>query len=62
MKKYTEIKPFRFTKEQSDSMAELKKHDVNIQQFVRDAYVEKFKRDWKKITSPKIKFIGDDMF
>jgi len=40
---------------QAKSLATLKKYDVNVSQFIRQAIKEKLQRDWKEIKEHKNK-------
>lgn len=46
---YTYKKQIGFTEQQKYAFSVLKKHNVNICQFVRQAVKEKLQRDWKTI-------------
>ena len=50
---YTESKTIKFTKQQMDSLNTLKRYDVDVSRFIRDAVSEKIKRDWKEIKQHK---------
>jgi hypothetical protein len=50
---YSYKKQIGFTERQRDTFEILKKYDVNINQFVRQAVKEKIKRDWKEIKEKK---------
>ena len=49
MKQLTEIYHVRFSKKQAESLEILKKHNVVISKFIRQAVKEKIQRDWKHI-------------
>lgn len=49
MRQLTEIYHVRFSKKQSESLEILKKHNVVISKFIRQAVKEKVQRDWKHI-------------
>ena len=46
---YSYKKQIGFTKQQKEAFEKLKKYDVNINQFIRQAIKEKLQRDWKEI-------------
>ena len=49
MRLLTERKEIRITKIQAQSLAKLAKHNINVNQFIRDSIREKINRDWPKI-------------
>lgn len=51
---YTEIKSFKFSKQQIKAFEELKKYNIDVPNFVRLAIKEKIKRDWKQIQLDKL--------
>ena len=52
---YTELKTFKFSKQQMAAFEKLQQYDVNISHFVRLAIKEKITRDWKSIKEEKTK-------
>jgi len=50
---YKYKKQIGFTKQQKETFEVLKKHNVNINQFIRQAIKEKLQRDWKQIKEEK---------
>ena len=52
---YTYKKEIGFTEQQRLAFEELKKYNVNVNQFIRQAVKEKIKRDWKMIKEKKVK-------
>lgn len=55
MRQYTEIKSFRVSKQQSNSLKILESYGVDVSQFIRIAISDKLKKDWKKIKEKKEK-------
>ena len=55
MQQYTEIKTFRISKQQSNSLKTLESYGVDVSQFIRIAIADKLKKDWKKIKEKKEK-------
>ena len=51
----TKIHKVRITEQQAYAFEQLKKYDVNISQFIRQAIKEKLQKDWKKIKENKLK-------
>jgi len=51
----TKIHKVRLTEQQSFAFEQLKKYDVNLSQFIRQAIKEKLQRDWKQIKEDKHK-------
>jgi len=51
----TKIHKVRITEQQSFAFEQLKKYDVNLSQFIRQAIKEKLQRDWKQIKEDKHK-------
>jgi hypothetical protein len=49
MEQLTEIYHVRFSKQQAKSLEVLKKHNVVMSKFIRQAVKEKIQRDWKNI-------------
>lgn len=52
---YTYKIKIAFNSQQKRAFEILKKHNVNINQFIRQAIKEKIKRDWKSIKEEKTK-------
>jgi hypothetical protein len=52
---YSYKKQIGFTKQQKKAFQVLEKHNVNINQFIREAIIEKLKREWKSIKENKTK-------
>ena len=50
---YTYKKQISFTQQQKKAFDVLKKHNVNVSQFIRTAIKEKLKKDWKIIKENK---------
>ena len=46
---YTEPKTLKFTKQQMKAFRVLKKHGINVQNFIRDAVAYKIKAEWPEI-------------
>lgn len=55
MKKYTYKKLLSFTEQQRIAFEVLENHNVNVNQFIRQAIKEKIKREWKSIKEEKNK-------
>lgn len=53
MYKLTVRQVVMITEKQAESLAILKKYDVNVSQFIRQAVKEKLERDWKSIKENK---------
>lgn len=51
----TKIHKVRITEQQAFAFEQLKKYDVNLSQFIRQAIKEKIARDWKSIKENKEK-------
>lgn len=51
----TKIHKVRITEQQAYAFEQLKKYDVNLSQFIRQAIKEKLQRDWKSIKESKEK-------
>jgi hypothetical protein len=51
----TKIHKVRITEQQAYAFEQLKKYDVNLSQFIRQAIKEKLSRDWKQIKESKKK-------
>lgn len=51
----TKIHKVRITEQQAYAFEQLKKYDVNLSQFIRQAIKEKLARDWKSIKESKEK-------
>jgi hypothetical protein len=51
----TKIHKVRITEQQSYAFEQLKKYNVNLSQFIRQAIKEKLSRDWKQIKESKNK-------
>jgi post-segregation antitoxin (ccd killing protein) len=51
----TKIHKVRITEQQAYAFEQLKKYDVNLSQFIRQAIKEKLQRDWKQIKESKNK-------
>lgn len=49
------IHKVRLTEQQRQAFDVLKKYDVNLSQFIRQAIKEKLQRDWKQIKEDKHK-------
>jgi len=49
MKQYTERQVIMISEEQANSLKVLKKYNVNVSQFVRQAIKEKIQREWRGI-------------
>lgn len=52
----TKIHRVRLTQQQHDALQVLKKYNVNLSSFIRDAISVKIKTDWKGIKEKKEKF------
>jgi len=52
------IRRFRFNGYEIEKMLLLKQHNVKVSQFIREAFKEKFERDYQDICKPK----NDDPF
>jgi hypothetical protein len=50
----TKIHKVRITEQQAYAFEQLKKYDVNLSQFIRQAIKEKLQKDWKTIKEKKI--------
>ena len=50
---YTKSKNIKFTERQWNTLLILKRYDVDICRFIRDAVAEKIKRDWPEIKAYK---------
>lgn len=50
---YSYKKKIGFTQQQKAAFKTLEKHDVNVNQFIRQAVKEKLQRDWKGIKERK---------
>lgn len=55
MAKLTYIKSVRFSGIQAESLKKLAEYDVDVCRFIRQATLEKIKRDWTMIKSNKEK-------
>jgi hypothetical protein len=55
MKQYTFKKLLSFTEQQKNAFNELERHDVNVNQFIREAIKEKLQKEWKTIKENKTK-------
>ena len=53
MKQYTVRYTFMISENQNISLSILKKYDVNIAQFIRQAIKEKLAKDWRTIKERK---------
>jgi post-segregation antitoxin (ccd killing protein) len=51
----TKIHKVRITEQQAYAFEQLKKYDVNLSQFIRQAIKEKLSKDWKTIKENKLK-------
>lgn len=51
----TKIHKVRITEQQAYAFEQLKKYDVNLSHFIRQAIKEKLQRDWKSIKESKEK-------
>lgn len=49
----TKIHKVRITEQQAYAFEQLKKYDINLSQFIRQAIKEKLQRDWKSIKESK---------
>ena len=56
MKQYTIRQVIMISEAQANSLEKLKKYDVNVSQFIRQAIKEKIQRDWKIIKDKKEKY------
>ncbi len=57
MELYTEIKTFRVSKIQSETLKKMKLYKIDVGQFIRDAIKEKIKLEYQELIpkQPKIK-------
>ena len=49
MRKYTVRQVVMISETQANSLSVLKKHNINVSQFIRQAIKEKIHREWKQI-------------
>lgn len=50
---YTESKTIKFSTQQMETLKILKRYDVDVSRFIREAISEKIKREWKEIKQYK---------
>lgn len=53
MKRFVYKKVIGFTEQQQKAFNTLEEHNVNVNQFIRQAIKEKLKKDWKSIKEQK---------